>query len=279
MSILSSHLDMVNARVEFAGGAVASMTSPAWPANGCAGCGSSSPSGYISLDLATGAAKFMRLREGWRPGTGNSIEEIVESTPLAAPEADALGLELAASSPRCVANRRQLSRQPRAGPPWPSPSTSPRPSSARRLLPLWAADRADLRGRRRTLRGPPRGACVHRAPRRLPGRRDRGGRRRAVAAAGRRIRSPIDGLWRRWAWSRSSEQSRALSPAACAPAVTSSRIATTWSSRSTTPAFTSTSPRRPARRAFRCSGTSPRSSGPGAQGGRNGSPGRSIGWR
>ena len=96
VSILSSHLDMVNARVEFAGGAVASMTSSRVARERVRRLRIFQPSGYISLDLATGAATFMRLREGWRPGTGNSIEEIVESRSLVAPEADALGLELAA---------------------------------------------------------------------------------------------------------------------------------------------------------------------------------------
>jgi predicted dehydrogenase len=96
VSILSSHLDMVNARVEFEGGAVASMTSSRVARDRVRRLRIFQATGYISLDLATGAATFMRLREGWRPGTGSSIEEIVETTTLIAPEADALGLELAA---------------------------------------------------------------------------------------------------------------------------------------------------------------------------------------
>jgi predicted dehydrogenase len=96
VSILSSHLDMVNARVEFAGGAVASMTSSRVARERVRRLRIFQPSGYISLDLATGAATFLQLRDGWRPGMGSSIEEIVEMTPLMAPEADALGLELAA---------------------------------------------------------------------------------------------------------------------------------------------------------------------------------------
>src|SRR5690606_17938691 len=54
------------------------------------------PTGYFSLDLAAGTGTYMRLREGWRPGIGNSIEEIVETVQLQAPDADQLGLELAA---------------------------------------------------------------------------------------------------------------------------------------------------------------------------------------
>lgn len=96
VSVLSPHLDMVNARVEFAGGAVASMTASRVARDRVRRLRIFQPSGYVSLDLATGTGSFMRLRDGWRPGTGSSIEEIVETVSLEAPEADALGLELAA---------------------------------------------------------------------------------------------------------------------------------------------------------------------------------------
>lgn len=96
VSILSSHLDMVNARVEFEGGAVASMTASRVARDRVRKLRIFQPSGYFSLDLAQGTGHFMRLREGWRPGTGASLEEIVETVVLRAPEADAMGLELAA---------------------------------------------------------------------------------------------------------------------------------------------------------------------------------------
>jgi predicted dehydrogenase len=96
VSIVSSHLDIVNARVEFGGGTVASMTSSRVARERVRRLRVFQPTGYISLDLATGEASFMRLREGWRPGSGASLEEIVEVVALKAPEADALGLELAA---------------------------------------------------------------------------------------------------------------------------------------------------------------------------------------
>ncbi|HEX3926524.1 MAG TPA: Gfo/Idh/MocA family oxidoreductase [Gemmatimonadales bacterium] len=96
VSILSPHLDMVSARVEFLGGTVASMTSSRVARDRVRRLRIFQASGYISLDLGTGSATFMRLRDGWRQGTGSSIEEIVEVVPLDAPEADALGLELAA---------------------------------------------------------------------------------------------------------------------------------------------------------------------------------------
>ncbi len=96
VSVLSPHLDMVNARVEFEGGAVASMTASRVARDRVRRLRIFQPSGYFSLDLASGGGTFMRLREGWRPGTGSSIQEIVETVELRAPEADAMGLELAA---------------------------------------------------------------------------------------------------------------------------------------------------------------------------------------
>jgi predicted dehydrogenase len=96
VSVLSPHLDMVNARVEFEGGAVASVTSSRVARERTRKLRLFQPSGYLSLDLAAGSGQFMRLREGWRPGMGASLEEIVEIIPLETPDADALGLELAA---------------------------------------------------------------------------------------------------------------------------------------------------------------------------------------
>lgn len=95
VSIVSSHLDIANARVEFAGGAVASVVSSRVARERVRRLRVFQPSGYISMDLATGEANFMRLRPGWRPGTAASLEEIVETVALTAPEADALELELA----------------------------------------------------------------------------------------------------------------------------------------------------------------------------------------
>ncbi|MGH7592344.1 MAG: Gfo/Idh/MocA family oxidoreductase, partial [Gemmatimonadales bacterium] len=96
VSIISPHLDIVNARVEFGGGAVASMTSSRVARERMRRLRIFQPSGYISLDLATGDATFMQLREGWRQGTATNLDQIVETVTLTAPEADALGLELAA---------------------------------------------------------------------------------------------------------------------------------------------------------------------------------------
>jgi predicted dehydrogenase len=96
VSLLSQHLDMVNARVEFAGGAVASMTSSRVARERVRRLRIFQTSGYLSLDLGTGTGHFLQLRDGWRPGMGSALEDIVDTIPLTAPEADALGLELAA---------------------------------------------------------------------------------------------------------------------------------------------------------------------------------------
>ena len=50
--------------------------------------------GYLSLDIASGRGDFMRLRDGWRPGVGQELSDIVEMISLEAPAADALSLEL-----------------------------------------------------------------------------------------------------------------------------------------------------------------------------------------
>ncbi len=96
VSVLSSHLDMVDARVEFENGTVASMSSSRIARFRVRKLRIFQSSGYISLDLGDGTGTFMRLRDGWRPGVGTGLEEIVEVVPLTAPDADAMGLELAA---------------------------------------------------------------------------------------------------------------------------------------------------------------------------------------
>ncbi|MCU0620098.1 MAG: Gfo/Idh/MocA family oxidoreductase [Gemmatimonadales bacterium] len=94
-AVLSPHLDIANARVEFPGGAVANVTASRVARERIRKLRVFQDDGYLSLDLATGAGTFLRLREGWRPGSGGELTDAVEVIPLAAPEADALGLELA----------------------------------------------------------------------------------------------------------------------------------------------------------------------------------------
>jgi predicted dehydrogenase len=94
LSVLSSHLDLANARVEFSNGAVALATASRVSRERVRRLRLFQPNGYLSLDLATGGGEFMRLRSDWRPGTGSQLSDVVERVVLQAPEADALGLEL-----------------------------------------------------------------------------------------------------------------------------------------------------------------------------------------
>ena len=94
VAVLSPHLDMVNARVEFRTGTVANVTASRMARERVRRLRIFQPSGYFSLDLAAGGGDFVRLREGWREAQGSSLEQIAERIPLEAPEADALGLEL-----------------------------------------------------------------------------------------------------------------------------------------------------------------------------------------
>jgi predicted dehydrogenase len=94
LSVLSSHLDMANARVEFANGAVALATASRVSRERIRRLRLFQPNGYLSLDLATGGGEFMRLRRDWRPGTGAQLSDVVERLVLQAPKADALQLEL-----------------------------------------------------------------------------------------------------------------------------------------------------------------------------------------
>ena len=94
LPVLSPHLDIANARVEFANGAVALATASRVARERIRRLRLFQPNGYFSLDLATGGGEFMRLRAGWQPGTGRELADVVEQIELAAPEADALLLEL-----------------------------------------------------------------------------------------------------------------------------------------------------------------------------------------
>jgi predicted dehydrogenase len=94
LPVLSPHLDIANARVEFANGAVALATASRVARDRVRRLRLFQPNGYFSLDLATGAGEFMRVRNGWQPGTGRELADVVERIVLEAAEADALLLEL-----------------------------------------------------------------------------------------------------------------------------------------------------------------------------------------
>ena len=95
LAALSSHLDLANARVEFANGAVALATASPGLAGADAPAPRSSSRTATSRSISPAAAgEFMRVRGDWRPGTGDALSDVVERIVLEAPEADALQLEL-----------------------------------------------------------------------------------------------------------------------------------------------------------------------------------------
>ena len=95
VAVMTPHLDIATARVEFTNGAVASVTSSRMARDRVRKLRLFQSNGYFSLDLAAGTADFMRLK-GSRPAEPiDSVEQLVEHVTLSAPPADALGLELA----------------------------------------------------------------------------------------------------------------------------------------------------------------------------------------
>ena len=94
VAVLSPHLDMANARVEFANGAVANVRASRMARDRIRKLRIVETTGYFSLDLATGTGEFMRLKPDWRPSLDVKLEDIVERVVLEAPEADSLRLEL-----------------------------------------------------------------------------------------------------------------------------------------------------------------------------------------
>jgi predicted dehydrogenase len=94
-AVLSPHLDVASARVEFASGAIASVTASRIARERVRRLRIYQSEGYLSLDLATGRGEFLRLRHGWRPDRETGLEDVAERIALEASAADALGLELA----------------------------------------------------------------------------------------------------------------------------------------------------------------------------------------
>ena len=92
--ILTPHVDIANARVEFANGAVAVITASRVSRERTRKLRIFQPTGYFSLDLAQGNGHFYRLKDGWQGFGATRMEEIVEHVKLDAPEAEPLKLEL-----------------------------------------------------------------------------------------------------------------------------------------------------------------------------------------
>ncbi len=92
--VLTPHVDIANARVEFANGAVAAITASRVSRERTRKLRIFQPTGYFSLDLAQGNGHFYRLKPGWQAFGATRMEDIVEHVRLEAPEAESLKLEL-----------------------------------------------------------------------------------------------------------------------------------------------------------------------------------------
>jgi len=92
--LLTPHVDIANARIEFANGAVANVTASRVSRDRTRKLRIFQPTGYFSLDLAQGSGEFYRLRAGWQTMAATKLEQIVEHVRLEAPEAEPLRLEL-----------------------------------------------------------------------------------------------------------------------------------------------------------------------------------------
>jgi predicted dehydrogenase len=96
--VLTPQLDIANARLVFANGAVANVTASRVSRERVRKLRLFQRSGYLSLDLAAGSGEFFRMRRDLDPATlaaqPRALEEFVERIALTAPEAEPLWIEL-----------------------------------------------------------------------------------------------------------------------------------------------------------------------------------------
>jgi predicted dehydrogenase len=96
--VLTPQLDIANARLTFANGAVANITASRVSRERVRKLRIFQQSGYLSLDLAAGGGEFFRLRSDFDPRqlarAPRALEEFVERVPLEAPDGEPLALEL-----------------------------------------------------------------------------------------------------------------------------------------------------------------------------------------
>ena len=96
--VLTPQIDIANARLTFANGAVANITASRVSRERLRKLRLFQQSGYLSLDLAAGSGEFFRLRGDFDPmqlaRAPRALEEFVERIPIEAPDAEPLVLEL-----------------------------------------------------------------------------------------------------------------------------------------------------------------------------------------
>ena len=95
--VLTPYVDIANARLSFSSGAVANITASRVSRERMRKLRIFQQSGYLSLDLGTGAGEFFRLRRdvdfAELAKGAQAIEAFVERIPLSAPEGEPLRLE------------------------------------------------------------------------------------------------------------------------------------------------------------------------------------------
>lgn len=94
VAVLTPHVDIANARVEFANGSVANITASRISRDRTRKLRVFQLTGYFSLNLAQGDGHFYRLKPGWQDLRATRMEDIVEHVRLEVPEAEPLKLEL-----------------------------------------------------------------------------------------------------------------------------------------------------------------------------------------
>ncbi|HTS87852.1 MAG TPA: Gfo/Idh/MocA family oxidoreductase [Gemmatimonadales bacterium] len=95
-AVMSPHLDVAHARVEFASGLIASVTASRIAEHRVRRLRIYQEYGCLELDLAAGRGEFIRLRRPAAAGAPGDLRNVTERVALEAPPSDALRLELAA---------------------------------------------------------------------------------------------------------------------------------------------------------------------------------------
>ncbi|MDO8666788.1 MAG: Gfo/Idh/MocA family oxidoreductase, partial [Gemmatimonadales bacterium] len=98
IGVITPHVDIATARIEFASGAVANLTASRLARERLRKLRIFQSTGYLSLDLAAGTGEFLRLRADAATALANDaapdLATVVERVPLEAPDGEPLGLEL-----------------------------------------------------------------------------------------------------------------------------------------------------------------------------------------
>jgi len=98
IGVITPHVDIATARIEFASGAVANLTASRLARERLRKLRIFQANGYFSLDLAAGTGEFLRLRPDAAAALANDavpdLATVVERVPLEAPDGEPLALEL-----------------------------------------------------------------------------------------------------------------------------------------------------------------------------------------